>query len=207
MSDLALLRAAVEQRLSPYRLAHTLGVVDAVSLLADLYLPEKKELAIAAALLHDIAKEMPESEQRSMMAECGVSLRPDEEASPAIFHGITASLLIPAEYPAWDDPDLCSAVRWHTTGHVGMTLFEALLYLADYIEQGRPFADCVAARALFFDAAPERMERGARLAHLRKVLLFVLERTLLSLEKRGAVISVDTAETHAWLKNEKNPFV
>ena len=200
------LRARVQTELSEYRFRHTAGVVDMAARLAALYCPEKSDMLQAAALLHDVTKELPESEQRSIMAANGVALRPDEDASPKIFHGITAALLIPTRYPAWADAELLSAVRWHTTGRAGMTLTEALLYLADYIEEGRRFADCTELRERFWSAHPEAMTMPQKTAHLRTVLALSLEFTLRSLKDEGAAVCRDTEEAYLWLTKENNPF-
>ena len=194
------LREAVKKELSPYRYAHTLGVEDMAARLAALFCPEREGLLCAAALLHDITKEYDGERQREILAAHGITLRPDEAASPKIWHGITAPLVIAERFPAFAHPALLSAVRWHTTGHWGLTRTEALLYLADYIEEGREFADCVALRHLFFDAAPEKMSREARLCHLQRVLLASLELTLAELEKSGAPACLDSKAAAEFLK-------
>ncbi len=189
---LARLREQVKKTLTPYRFLHTVGVEEMVARLAAIYLPEKAPMLRAAALLHDITKEVPLEEQREIIAAHGLALRADEAASPKILHGITAALTIPAAYPAFADTELISAVRWHTTGRAGMTATEALLYLADYIEEGRQFSDCVLLRNLFFDAAPEKMEKAARERHLWAVILKSLDLTLASLAAEGAPVCLDT---------------
>lgn len=204
--DLNALREEIRQQMSPYRFAHTEGVEEMAARLARLYCPEKEEMLRAAALLHDLTKELPESEQRHIMAANGVTLRPDEDASPKIFHGITAALQIPERYPAWATPELISAVRWHTTARVGLTLTDALLYLADYIEEGRRFDDCVALRERFWSADPAAMTLPQKLAHLRTVLALSLEMTLQSLADEGAAACRDTEEAYLWLKQENTPF-
>lgn len=204
--NLNALREEIRQQMSPYRFAHTAGVEEMAARLARLYCPEKEDLLRAAALLHDLTKELPESEQRRIMAANGVDLRPDEDASPKIFHGITAALQIPERYPAWATPELVSAVRWHTTARVGLTLTDALLYLADYIEEGRRFDDCVTLRERFWSADPAAMTLPQKMAHLRTVLALSLEFTLDSLKKEGAAACRDTEEAYLWLKQENTPF-
>ena len=183
---LSALRSALSARLSPRRFAHTLGVEETVARLAELYLPAAGSLLRAAALLHDLTKEKSETEQREILSAAGVVLRPDEDASPKIFHGITAALLIPREFPDFADPVLLSAVRYHTTGHRGMTLPEALLYLADYIEPGRTFADCVALRKAFFSVDVAALPPEKRLSHLRRVLLSSFDLSIAELTGAGA---------------------
>lgn len=205
-SALSALRAEIKATLSPYRFAHTLGVEQAAGKLAALYCPEKAALLSAAALLHDVTKELSPEAHQAVFRAHGVSLRADEAASPKIWHGMTAALEIPARYPAFADPELLSAVRWHTTGRAGMTLTEALLYLADYIEEGRTFPDCVAVRNAFFAPDPARMDFSARRAHLAAVILQSLALTRAELEAAGAPVCRDTVEAEQWLKTGTQPF-
>ena len=196
------LRTEVGRLLTPYRFSHTLGVERMIATLGDLYVPEKKGMLRAAALLHDVTKELPEEKQREIIAAHGIALRPDEMASPKIYHGITAALTIPKEYPELADEELLLAVRWHTTAHAGVTLTEALLYLADYIEEGRTFADCVRLRELFFDADPARMTREERERHLWDTVLCALDLTLASLRQKNATVCLDTLAARDELRQE-----
>lgn len=195
------LRADVERQLSPYRMEHTLGVEQMVARLAALYCPEKTMLLRAAALLHDVTKELPDEEQLHIFADYGITLRPDEQASPKVWHGMTAALIIPTRYPDFADAELISAVRWHTTGRAGMTLCDALLYLADIIEDGREFADCIALRHAFFDPVPGEMSTKARLRHLGDVLLLSYENLIPKLQARGSAVCLDSVAAWEDLKN------
>lgn len=198
---LTALRADVEKRLSPYRMKHTLGVEQMAARLAELYCPEKAMLLRAAALLHDVTKELSDGQQMQIFADHGVTLRPDEQASPKVWHAMTAALIIPKDYPDFADAELISAVRWHTTGRAGMTLCEAILYLADLIEQGREFADCVALRHAFFDTVPEKMSKEERLHHLRRVLLLSYESMIQKLQAKGGTVCLDSLAAFEDLKN------
>ncbi len=191
-SMLSTLRADVAKELGDYRMAHTLGVEQAAAEMAALYCPEKEDLLRAAALLHDVTKELSEAQQLEIFAAHGVKLRPDEEASPKVWHGMTAALIIPAQYPDFADGELISAVRWHTTGRAGMTLTEGIVYLADLIEEGHTFPDCVALREDFWSVAPERMTMAARRRHLRDVILQSFEKTLSKLQSKGGTICLDS---------------
>lgn len=206
MSELVALQSAVQARLSPYRFAHTVGVVRMAACLGELFCPSEAHMLRAAALLHDITKELTPEAQLTLLEEAGVLLRADELASPKIYHGITAPLVIARDFPLFATDLLLSAVRWHTTGRAGMSLTEALLYLADYIEEGRTFPDCVELRRRFFDARPHKMDREARLSHLALVLRESLEMTVADLTDAGAPVCKDTLEALAWLKAEQNPF-
>ena len=199
---LALLREQIGEAMSKKRLAHTLGVEQTVAEMAALYCPEKTGMLRAAALLHDCTKEYDEAQTRAVLAREGIRLREDEVQSPQIWHAITAEAEIPRLYPDLADPELLSAVRWHTTGRAGMTVPEAILYLADVIEPTREYSACVALRKRFFDADPAAMSDEARAAHLRDVLHASLVGVRESLMAKNAPVCEDTLSAIAYLKSK-----
>lgn len=203
--NLARLRERVKEVLSPYRFSHTLGVEKMIATLGELYAPEKTGMLRAAALLHDVTKEEPLEKQREILEGHAITLRPDEAASPKIHHGITAALEIPTVYPEFAHEELISAVRWHTTARADLTLTEALLYLADYIEEGRSFADCVALRERFFSKDLQKMTREERERHLWETMLLALDLTLLSLRRKNAPVCLDTLAAWEQLKKITAP--
>ena len=111
---------------------------------------------------------------------------------PKTLHAKTAAALIPVRYPAFDLPEVTKAVRWHTTGHAGMTITERILYFADYIDDTRTFPDCVELRHMFWDPHPESMTPDERFAHLRKTMIRSFDMTIHALLEEGIPISQDT---------------
>ena len=196
------LRESLREKISPKRFAHILGVEQTVARMAELYCPEKRELLCAAALLHDCTKEYDEQQTKAVLAREGVRLRPDEKESPQIWHAITAPLEIPRFYPAFADAELLSMVRWHTTGHTGMTLPEALLYLADVIEPTRDYPTCVALRERFWGADLTAMTHEERAAHLCDVLRSSMTGVRESLMARGLPVCEETLCAIEYLKKK-----
>ena len=178
--------------MSEKRYRHTVEVERMVARLGALFAPDKIPYLRAAALLHDITKEFSLQTQLQILQKFGIITHYSDEISPKTLHARTAALLIPGEYPAFAHPTVIEAVRWHTTGRVGMSICEKLVYLADYIDLSRTFSDCVALREMFWGADPERMDQGAREAHLREVLLSSYDRTIAALLEEGALISQET---------------
>ncbi len=193
------LREQVRATMSPKRFAHTLGVEQTVAEMAALYCPEKAGMLRAAALLHDCTKEYDEAMTRAVLSREGVKLRRDEEESPQIHHAITAPAEIARLYPALASEELLSCVRWHTTGREGMTMPEAILYLADVIEPTRGYPACVALRNRFFDGALATMTQEQRGARLRDVLLASLVGTRDHLMEKGAPVCMDTLSAIEYL--------
>ena len=193
------LRSDVEKVLSHRRMAHTLGVEEMASRLSRLCLPAEEPLLRAAALLHDVTKEADEETQRALLQKEKRRLRRDERDNPKIWHAVTACALIKEKYPDLAVPALLHAVRWHTTAHAGLTVREAILYLADYIEEGRTYPDCVELRKFFFDAQPEKMTRNERRAHLFLTVEKALAMTLADLKETGKQPVRETISAYEWL--------
>ncbi len=192
MSDLDALRERVKGEMSKARFAHTLGVEREVARMARIYAPEQESMLRAAALLHDVTKEYTAQQCADVLLREGIALRADEAATPAIHHAITAPAEIKRCYASFATDELLRAVRWHTTGHANMTLTEALLYLADVIEEGREYPACIALRKRFWSADPVRMDREAQKAHLVDVLLHSLIGVREHILARGGAVCADT---------------
>ena len=188
------LRGHIASKMSPKRLRHTLAVEDMVAKLCALFCPEETLKMRAAALLHDITKELDTEEQISLCQKYELPVTRADVLSPKTFHARTAAALIAAEYPALADPTVVAAVRWHTTGRVGMTLTEQLLYLADYIDASRTFHSCVVLRRYFWGADPEKMNAEERMRLLRQTLAFSFDLTMRDLLDDGALIAKETVE-------------
>ena len=137
-------------------------------------------------------KELSTEEQVALSEQLGLTVNTADLLSPKTFHARTAAALIPYLLPQFADPVICEAVRWHTTGHRGMTLTEKLLYLADYIDESRTFENCVTLRRRFWDADPARMDQVTREVHLRDILILSYDMTVRDLLDEGAPVAEDT---------------
>ena len=186
------LRESVSGEMSEKRFRHTAAVEKMAARLGELYAPDKIDILRAAALLHDITKEYSSEKQLQICREFGIIISKQDILTPKTFHAKTAAALIPTRYPEFADPEVISAVRWHTTGRADMSLLEKIVYLADYIDESRTFPDCVALRNLFWDAVPEKMSPEEREAHLDQVLIRSFDMTLAGLIEDGAPVSDDT---------------
>lgn len=197
------LRGVVLSKLSPKRFRHVAAVEDMVARLCALYCPGEVMRLRAAALLHDITKELSTEEQVLLCHAYGIPVDGGDLLAPKTLHARTAAAQIPVEYPAYDDPLIVSAVRWHTTGHADMTLTEKLLYLADYIDASRTFQNCVILRRYFWGAGPEGMTDAERAALLRDTLLLSYDMTIRDLLDEGTPVAVDTIEARNELLRER----
>ena len=186
------LREQLAKKISPKRFAHTLAVEEMVARLCAVYCSQYTMQLRAAALLHDITKELTTEEQIALCQRFGLSVTKTDVLSPKTFHARTAAELIVAEYPEFADPLIVNAVRWHTTGRKAMTLCEQLLYLADYIDASRTFDSCVLLRKHFWDAKPQNMSEAERLKHLYQTMVYSFDLTIEDLLESGVPIAEDT---------------
>ena len=188
------LRGQVLSKMSPKRFRHTLAVEEMVARLCELFCPQNTLKMRAAALLHDITKEIDMEGQIALCNQFDLPVTKADKLAPKTFHARTASALIKADYPAFADPMILDAVRWHTTGRADMTLPEQLLYLADYIDMSRTFHACVVLRRYFWGAEPDKMDATDRLRLLYKTLAFSFDLTMQDLLNDGAPIAQETVE-------------
>ena len=137
------LRLAVSERLSKRRFEHTLGVERSARLLAEHCLPERKNEISAAALLHDITKEFSYEEHLRIVSEAEIELEEDVIGTPAVLHSFTAPAVVKSDFAEFATEDLLSAIRNHTLGEVSMSVFDKIIFLADFIEDGRSYPDSI----------------------------------------------------------------
>ncbi len=188
------LREDVMQKTSLKRFRHTVAVEAMTARLCALFCPDKTLLMRAAALLHDITKELDTEAQISLCERYGLPVSDLDRISPKTFHARTAAAVIEHEYPAFADTEVVSAVRWHTTGRADMTLTDQLIYLADYIDESRIFENCVILRRYFWGAEPERMSAAQREALLRDTLILSFDMTVRDLLDEGKTVAEETMQ-------------
>ena len=204
---LDVLRSDMEKNMSPKRFRHTAEVEKMAVRLGRLYFGEDNDTLNklrAAALLHDITKELTPESQKQICIDFGVEMSSQMESAPPTQHSYTASLLIPVLYPHLADEEIIGAVKYHTTGRADMTLAEKIIYLSDYIDCTRTFDDCVELREMFWSVDIAAMTEGERLLHLDKVLLRSFEMTIVDLKARNRQISRETAEARESLLSKIN---
>lgn len=125
-----------KEKLSEKRFNHTLGVVDRAIQYAEIY-NENIEKVKIAAILHDIAKEIPKEESYNMLEKCGVKLDDIEKRNFNLIHSILGAEIAKNEYKL--DDDIVNAIKYHTTGRENMSMLEKIIYLADATELNRNY--------------------------------------------------------------------
>ena len=188
--SLSELREHVGTLMSAKRYAHTLAVERMAARLGELYCPELIPELRAAALLHDITKEETLEKQLQLCQKFAIIIEPTATLAPKTLHARTAAAQIPVDFPTYASETVVRAVRWHTTGCTDMHIADKIVYLADYIDDTRKFADCVQLREMFWGADPAAMDEATRLSHLRDVLILSFDMTIRGLLEDGAPFSL-----------------
>lgn len=135
----------LKRTLTESRYRHTLGVEQTAIELAQQYDVDPGKARIAA-LLHDCAKCMPEKDMKALLKAHNMLPKDPSSRTITLMHA-SAGMILAQERYGITDPDILSAIRWHTTGHANMTQLEKLIYLADVVEPGRrPFPSLDAIR-------------------------------------------------------------
>lgn len=137
MADYNLIK--MQKKLKKYidemRFHHTMGVMYTAAALAMCY-GEDPERAQVAGLLHDCAKCMPNAKKLKLCSQKGIPVSEAEQQSPYLLHARIGAYIAKEKYHV-EDPEILSAIEFHTTGKSEMTLLEKIIFIADYIEPMR----------------------------------------------------------------------
>lgn len=188
----------LSERVKPYltekRYAHTAAVAAEAARLGELFGFAERDIGRlrASAWLHDITKRADTKKQLKYCEEFGIIIEPERSPSPKILHGMTAAPLAARDFPEYTDRDILSGIRWHTTGRYNMTLFEAIVYLADYIEPTRTFDDCIAVRRYFYERISPETSMEERYSVLADTMCYSFDLTIESLLEARDYIDSDT---------------
>ena len=195
------LRAAVKTALSEKRYTHTVGVEDMAIYLGSVILPTKVNELRAAALLHDIAKELSYEEQVGLVNSSDVMHTEEDIQTKPALHSIAALPVIKRDFPEYATDDILSAVANHTLGNDGMSVFDEIIYIADYAEAGRTYPTCQAVRRYLLDNVISGKSYQDNVNALHTALLLSIEHTVESLKKRNEKINSKTFLTKSYLDN------
>lgn len=184
--DLKLLQKQMKEELSDDRYEHTLGVMYTAESLAMRYGVDMTKAAVAG-LLHDCAKCIPNAQKIKMCKKNDIEITEMEEKNPSLLHAKLGAYLAEEVYGV-DDPEILSAIKWHTTGKPDMSMMDIIIYMADYIEPNR-------------DKAPDLKEiRKLTFINIEEALYRVLEGTLNYLSDRPDMIDPMTKISYDFYK-------
>ena len=149
------LREEVSERVSKKRFSHILGVERCAAELASYILPEREAELRAAAILHDVTKELTYTEQINILENAKIFLTDEDRATEGVLHSFTAPVVIKRDFKAFATDDILVAVRNHTVGDEDMSTFEKIIFISDYAEDTRTYESCKTVRKMLFENIAE----------------------------------------------------
>lgn len=124
----------LKRTLSPQRLQHSLGVMQVMLDLADIYQLDERQ-AEQAGLLHDVAKELSHEESLALVEAGQVSLYHPCERHPVYLHALVGAFWVSTELGLVDEA-VCDAIAAHSNGGSGRNFHAPLsrcLRIADLL--------------------------------------------------------------------------
>lgn len=176
-----------KKNLSEKRFEHTMNVRKlAVELAKRNGVDEKK--AALAAILHDIAKELPKERLLQILDENAIIAGNVKQRPAPVWHGAAAAILAQTQYGV-EDAEILSAIRCHTTGKADMGKLDKIIYLADMASEERAYPE-----------AP--LLRAHALADLDKTAVEGLGMSIAWLKASGKPVDSETLEAYAGLREK-----
>ena len=144
------LHTEVRRRLTDNRFKHTLGVVNSAKFLGKMCLPDKLDELVCAAYLHDVTKELSFEQHSELFQIYNFCPSCEDLNTHAVLHAYSASFAVRREFAEFSTDDILSAVFNHTLGSPDMTVFDEIIFLADYIEETRKYESSVKVREFVY---------------------------------------------------------
>lgn len=182
----------LKKNIGESRYIHTLGVVQTAKELARIN-NESEDKAELAALVHDIAKQMPVPEQIRILKANNIKIDIVTENSPQILHGFVGAILAKSLI-GMEDEDVINAIRNHTVARENMSTLEKIIYIADYIEPNRTYPGVEELRKITYNNLNEGVLQG-------------IENTIKFVINRKQLVNISTMEARNYLILEINGLI
>ena len=189
------LRSEIKSRMSEKRYIHTLGVEKLARYLGSVLLPDRLDELSAAALLHDVVKEMSFDEHVALLRDSDFAYTEEDIGTKPALHSIAAVPFIKEKFAEFATDDILSAVANHTLGSPDMSVFDEIIFISDYAEEGRTYRTCIEVREHLLNNVRVENEREDNLIALHKASLRSLLSTIESLSCRKEKINSRTIMT------------
>jgi len=173
-------RELIKPRMSEYRFNHSCAVAERAKHLAEIWGADPHK-AFVAGMVHDICKDIPKEQQLKYITENGIISDDVLLTNPSLWHSAAGSVFLPQV--GIDDPEILSAVRYHTSARADMTLLEEIIYMADLTSADRVYDDV--------DYVRQLCEQS-----LHKATLYALAYIVGDLARQNRPISRDTWEAY-----------
>lgn len=184
--DMKYLESSVSKLMDERRFIHTLGVKDTSFAMAIVHHYDEQQ-ALVAGLLHDIAKCLPDEKLIGDCEEYGLPISSCERKSPYLLHGKLGAYYAKTRFGILD-PNILSAITYHTTGKPDMNLLEKIVFVADFIEPGRSG----------YGIPNMKQIRELAFTNLDKAVFEILKSTITYLETKNASIDTTTIDAYQY---------
>lgn len=178
----------IKPKLTEARFIHSLNVAQSARELAKIYGCDEEKCAVAG-ILHDIMKDTDKEQQLKMLSDFGIILNTTEKVTPSLWHQISGAAYI-EHILGIDDREILGAVRYHTSGKSGMSTFEKIIFIADFISADRNYPGVDIMRAYAAESLDKAIVEG---------LAFTIKE--LALKNRPIIADTIHAYNEAVLKN------
>ena len=173
----------MRDNLKPSRYQHSLGVEAMATELATIHGADIEKAAFAGRY-HDIAKYFDVEKTNQYIHKYGIDTR--YLGNTALAHSKIAAAILENEYGVVDE-DILNAVKSHTTGRVGMSLLEEIVYVADAIEDNRNYPEL------------KELQAEAR-TNLDLACLHIMNFAVQMILEKGRELDEDTLDAREYIK-------
>ena len=187
MYEVEKIKNDLERMLSEYRYNHSLNVAKVAEELAGIYNVDK-EKAYLTGLVHDIAKEFTDEENKYYIKKYKLSSKLLKKEFKKILHAYVGASYLKDVYNL--DDDICKAVYVHTVASPDMDLLAKILFVADKIEPNKDYIGIDEERELAYQ-------------DINNALILCLENNIKKLESKGKRPHKNTIKTLKKLTKEQ----
>ena len=167
------------------RRPHVEGVSDTALALAEHWGADPED-ARRAGILHDVTKALGPKEQLHICEKYAMMIPELYRQNPKLLHAKTGAVI--AREVFGENQAVVQAINWHTTGRLGMSLLDEIIYIADYMEPNRCFPGVEILRKLVWTDMNAAMFQG-------------LDQSVTLLQKQGRVIDPESLEAWRYYQN------
>ena len=130
MYNIEKIKNDLKSNLSQFRYEHSIRVANEAKKLAEYYNADS-EKAYLAGIVHDIAKEFSNEENKKWIEKYNLSKDLLSIEYRNIVHADIGAVVVKELYDL--DYEICNAVKYHTIGNVSMSLLDKIIFIADVI--------------------------------------------------------------------------
>jgi predicted HD superfamily hydrolase involved in NAD metabolism len=181
------LKLAVHERLGDELYLHSVGTAKTAATLAELY-GHSRRLAELAGLLHDIGRSLGQPAMIEIITRNGILLEGLETEEESRVDAPAGAAIAREDFGV-TDRSVLEAIRYHTTGVVGMCGLANCVFAADFVEEGRGHE------------AAERL-RNQLTSGLDRLVISVLGEKIAYVQSEGKRVDPRALKLFALLQND-----